>query len=188
MSLNAGEMLVWANQPIQHVYFLESGLASVVMSAGSKHPEIAMFGREGMAGHCVLLGADGICMMTSYGSKYIGDRSFLPVMAELNRRKAVVFTHPVKADCCRNLVPDVTENTIELATDTARAIASLLFSGVLSSYPEIRFIFSHAGGTLPSLTGRIIAQAKSSEELTRRLPAGPEFELRKLFYDTANAA
>jgi predicted TIM-barrel fold metal-dependent hydrolase len=135
-----------------------------------------------------VLKADGICMMTSYGGKYLGDRSFLPVMEELNRRKAVVFTHPVKADCCRNLVPEVTENTIELATDTARSIASLLFSGVLSKFPDIRFIFSHAGGTLPSLTGRIIAQAKSSEELARRLPKGPEFELRKLFYDTANAA
>jgi CRP-like cAMP-binding protein len=58
VSLNAGEMLVWANQPIQHAYFLESGLATVVMNAGSKNPEIAMFGKEGMAGHCVLLGVD----------------------------------------------------------------------------------------------------------------------------------
>ena len=30
-------------------------------------------------------------------------------MEELNRRKAVVYTHPFRNDCCRNLVPDVFE-------------------------------------------------------------------------------
>jgi predicted TIM-barrel fold metal-dependent hydrolase len=133
------------------------------------------------------LKADGVCMMTSYGGKYLGDPSMRPVMEELNRRRAVVFTHPVKADCCRNLIPGVGENTIELATDTARAITSLLFSGTLTQFPEIRFIFSHAGGTLPSLTGRLLAQAASPEG-KKALPNGPQVELRKLFYDTANAA
>jgi len=135
-----------------------------------------------------VLKADGICMMTSYGGKYLGDPSFQPVMAELNRRKAVVFTHPVRANCCRNLVPDVGDNTIELATDTARTIASLLVSGTVTRFPEIRFIFSHGGGTLPSLTGRIVAQVSASAEVKQRLPNGPIAELRKMFYDTANAS
>lgn len=134
-----------------------------------------------------VLKADGICMMTSFGGKYLGDPSLQPVMAELNRRKTVVFTHPVRANCCRNLVPDVGDNTIELATDTARTIASLLVSGTVVRFPEIRFIFSHGGGTLPSLTGRIIAQTASAA-MKQRLPNGPIAELRKMFYDTANAS
>jgi 6-methylsalicylate decarboxylase len=135
-----------------------------------------------------VLKADGICMMTGYGGKYLGDPSLAPIMEELNRRKAVVFTHPVRANCCRNLVPDVGDNTIELATDTARTIASLLVSGTVTRFPEIRFIFSHAGGTLPSLTGRIIAQVNASATAKQRLPNGPIPELRKMYYDTANAA
>jgi predicted TIM-barrel fold metal-dependent hydrolase len=135
-----------------------------------------------------VLKADGICMMTSYGGKYLGDASFQPIMAELDRRKAIVFTHPVKANCCRNLVPDVTDNTIELATDTARAIASLLVSGTVGRFPNVRFIFSHAGGTLPVLTGRILAQFNSSKDLQQRLPRGPIEELRKMYFDTANAS
>jgi 6-methylsalicylate decarboxylase len=133
------------------------------------------------------LRADGICMMTSYGGKYLGDPSITPVLEELNRRKAVVFTHPVKAPCCVALVPGVGPNTIELATDTARAIASLLFSGSLTRFPDIRFIFSHAGGTLPSLMGRILAQAASMPNAKTILPNGPIPELQKLYYDTANA-
>ena len=134
-----------------------------------------------------VLKVDGICLMTSYAGKYLGDPSLTPVMEELNRRKAVVFTHPVKADCCRNLVPDIGDNTIELATDTARTMAGLLISGTTTRFPDIRFIFSHAGGTLPALTGRMIAQA-TSPAAKQRLPNGPVPEMQKLFYDTANAA
>jgi 6-methylsalicylate decarboxylase len=67
---------------------------------------------------------DGICMMTDYQGKFLGDPAFQAVIAELNRRKAVVYTHPFRNDCCRNLVPDVFEPLIELGTDTTRTIAS----------------------------------------------------------------
>src|SRR5262245_33090 len=92
---------------------------------------------------------DGICMMTEYQGKLLGDPAFKPVMEELNRRKAVVYTRPFRNDCCRNLVPDVFEPLIELGTDTTRTIASLLFSGSAEQFPDIKWIFSHAGGTAP---------------------------------------
>ena len=135
-----------------------------------------------------VLKADGICMMTSYDGKYLGDAAFAPVMDELNRRKTVIYTHPVRANCCRNLIPGVGENVIELATDTARTITSLLFSGSAARCPDIRFIFSHAGGTLPALTGRIVQLYVSRKDSAQRLPNGPIHELTKFYYDTANAS
>jgi hypothetical protein len=39
---------------------------------------------------------------------------------------------------------------MEYGTDTTRAIMSLM-----AKYPDIRFIWSHAGGTAPFLAGRI---------------------------------
>ena len=135
-----------------------------------------------------VLKVDGICLLTSYAGKYLGDPAFAPIMDELNRRRAVVFTHPVRADCCRNLIPGVGENVLELATDTARTITSLLVSGTPARCPNLRFIFSHAGGTLPVLTGRIIQLYAASKEFAQRLPQGPLTELKRFYYDTANAS
>jgi predicted TIM-barrel fold metal-dependent hydrolase len=54
-----------------------------------------------------VLKADGIALYTSYAEKYLGDPAFVPVFEELNRRKAVVYTHPVSPVCCTNLIAGV---------------------------------------------------------------------------------
>jgi 6-methylsalicylate decarboxylase len=64
-----------------------------------------------------------------------------------------------------------------------------LLSGSLVRYRDIKWLFSHAGGTIPMLAGRIAAfydqKAKSSPDSFA--PEGVEAELRRLHYDTANA-
>ena len=130
------------------------------------------------------LKADGVCMMTSYQGKYPGDPAFAPVMSELNRRKAVVFFHPVKAECCKDLQPELAPALIELGTETTRAIASLIFDGTASRYPDIRFIFSHGGGTMPYLMTRFDGLA-ARPDIAKRLPNGLLYEVQKLYYDTA---
>src|ERR1700674_2532731 len=131
------------------------------------------------------LKADGVCLMTSYQGKYPGDPAFEPVMNELNRRKAVVFFHPVKAECCKDLQPELAPGLIELGTDTTRAIASIIFDGAASRYPDIRFIFSHGGGTMPYLMTRFAALA-NQPDIAKRMPNGFLYEVQKLYFDTAN--
>jgi predicted TIM-barrel fold metal-dependent hydrolase len=109
------------------------------------------------------------------------------VLEELNRRKAVVYYHPTGADCCRTLMSSVTPNLIEYPHDTARAITSLLFTGSLMKYRDIRFVFSHAGGTLPVLAGRI-AQLATPKDKAEKMPQGLNAELARLHYEMANAA
>ncbi len=133
------------------------------------------------------LKAEGIGLMTSYGDKWLGDRAFAPVWGELNRRKAVVYTHPHSPDCCANLKVGVAAADIEWATDTTRTIASLLFSGTAARYPAIRWIFSHGGGTMPFLLSRFQYEEKTSQDREKVLPQGLLFELRKFYYDTAQA-
>jgi predicted TIM-barrel fold metal-dependent hydrolase len=134
-----------------------------------------------------LLKADGIGVMTSYGDKYLGDEAFAPVWEELNRRKAVVYTHPLVPACCKNLVPEVPPPTIEYATDTTRTIASLLVTGTAARFPDIRWIFSHAGGTTPFLISRFTHLETIMKNREQRLPKGIMYELKKFYYETAQA-
>lgn len=134
-----------------------------------------------------VLKADGVGVYTSYGKQYLGDKAFAPIFAELNRRKAAVFVHPLVADCCGSVVPGIPTNAYELPFDTTRAIASLLFGGTLSKSPDIRFIFSHGGGAMPMLARRIDELTKESKALRENVPEGVRAALQRLYVDTAGA-
>ena len=132
------------------------------------------------------LKADGIALVTNYEGRYLGDAAFAPVWQELDRRKAVIYTHPIQGACCRGVKDDVSSSTIEYATDTTRTMASVLFSGTAVRYPAIRWIFSHGGGTTPFLLSRFTT-AEANMKDKSRLPNGVLPELRKFYYDTAQA-
>jgi 6-methylsalicylate decarboxylase len=140
------------------------------------------------------LNADGVGVMTSFGDRWLGDESWVPVMAELNRRKAIVYTHPTVANCCRNVLPDVHYSVVELSTDTTRAIANVVFSGTAARFPDIRFIFSHAGGTMPFVYQRFVAYPLLDKALglnkgiQDKVPSGVLRTLQSFYYDTAQAA
>jgi predicted TIM-barrel fold metal-dependent hydrolase len=134
------------------------------------------------------LKADGVNISTGWIDKYPGDPMFAPIFEELNRRKAVVYLHPTTQACCGGALPGVGDSWIEVPHDTTRAIVSLLFSGAIRKYRDVKFLWSHGGGTVPMLVDRIDwlskAQVKNRAEL---LPDGVHAELRRFFYDTANA-
>ncbi len=134
-----------------------------------------------------VLKADGIGLMTSYGDKWLGDPAFAPVLAELNRRKAVIYVHPSSPLCCTSLMSYVPPFFSEFQQDTTRAILSLIFSGSISRLPDIRFIFSHAGGTLPMVAGRI-EHYSLLPAFKDKVPNGFEHEVKRLYYEIANSA
>jgi predicted TIM-barrel fold metal-dependent hydrolase len=135
-----------------------------------------------------VLKADGIGLYTSYGDKWLGHPDFKPVMDELDRRKAIVYVHPLAPQCCGNLMPYVPASFIEYPQDTNRAVMSLLLSLTFTRTRDIRWIFSHAGGAVPLLAGRINSLTKFQKSNADLLPDGIDFELQRLHYETANAA
>jgi predicted TIM-barrel fold metal-dependent hydrolase len=130
------------------------------------------------------LKAEGIALWTTYSGKYLGDPAFLPVFEELNRRKAVVYTHPTPPDCCRSVVKGVPVSTLEYNHDTTRTIASLVFGEGKTAlrFPDIKFIWSHSGGTLPFLTSRfeVLASQRKAE-----YPDGAVPIFRRFYYEVA---
>ena len=134
------------------------------------------------------LKTDGIGLMTSYGDKWLGDPSFLPVMEELNRRKALVCTHPTTANCCVNLVKTQQPQMIEWGTDTTRTIADIIFSGNAQKFRDIRWIFSHAGGTMPFLIERFVRNPLVEPSAKATVPEGTLAGLKRFYYDTAQTS
>ena len=132
-----------------------------------------------------VLKAEGIALWTNYTGKYLGDAAFVPVFEELNRRKAVIYTHPTGSTCCVDMIKGVSEGTVETGTETTRTIASLLFGdgGTAARFPDIRFIWSHSGGTMPFLISRFEQQTKAKPD--PRLPNGPVPLLQKFYYEVA---
>jgi CRP-like cAMP-binding protein len=56
VELGLRKVLFEPNQPIEHIYFPESGYASLVTSGGGSKIELGLIGREGMVGVPVVLG------------------------------------------------------------------------------------------------------------------------------------
>ena len=133
------------------------------------------------------LKVDGIGIATSYGDAWPGDPMFAPIFEELDRRGAVVHLHPIAPNCCGNLVPGLGDSWVEYPTDSVRAALSLLFSGALVRYRNIKFIFSHGGGTLPMLVDRVDGLSKSVKNRDAIAPSGIAAELQRLHFDTADA-
>lgn len=130
------------------------------------------------------LGADGIQLMTSYGERYPGHPDFVPVMKELNRRSALVFVHPLAPVCCAPSLKWIQPSLFEFTQDTNRCVFSLLFTGTLAQFPDIRFIFCHSGAAVPILAGRAAVMG-FARDFADKMPNGIDHELRKLHYDVA---
>jgi predicted TIM-barrel fold metal-dependent hydrolase len=136
-----------------------------------------------------VLKADGVHMITSYDNEWLGNKLFAPVFDELNRRKAVVYTHPHTPLCCLKTLTEVVvpDAAIEYGTDTTRAIANYVFSGTSQRCPDIKIIWSHAGGTMPCLIYRFLKTADIPAN-RKHVPQGIIAELKKYYYDTAQAS
>jgi aminocarboxymuconate-semialdehyde decarboxylase len=128
---------------------------------------------------------DGVVLFSNAGGQYLGDRHFAPVFAELQRRRAVVFVHP-------NASPDpaahrlgLPDSLIDFTADTTRAIAQLLYSNTFAATSDVKWVFSHAGGTVPYLAGRfgIVDEMDVIPGAERRAGAAETF--RGLYFDTA---
>ncbi len=96
---------------------------------------------------------DGVILLSNVEGRYVGDPEFDTLMAELNRREALVLLHP-------NEVPASDENAAlhgwaEYPLDLTRAYVRLVHNDVLVRYPDIRWILAHAGGVVPFVAERV---------------------------------
>jgi predicted TIM-barrel fold metal-dependent hydrolase len=130
-----------------------------------------------------VLKLDGITHLTQVADRYVGHADYLPVYAELDRRKAVVFVHPTYPPKSAEKDWFVPRSIIDYPLETTRAISYMLFTGTLERLPNIKFIMSHAGGAIPFLAHRL-ALFDALTPYIERYPNGARHYLKRLYYDT----
>ncbi|MFI5314088.1 MAG: amidohydrolase family protein [Myxococcota bacterium] len=135
-----------------------------------------------------VLKLDGVVLLTSQSDgRYLGDPLFDDVMAELDRRAAVVFVHPTVPKTSESIRLEVPGFAAEFVFDTTRAAINLIWTGTMERRTNLRIILSHAGGATPYLAGRI-GLLGAFPQFRERAPKGAAHYLAQFHYDTALSA
>jgi 6-methylsalicylate decarboxylase len=144
------------------------------------------FALEEIARSADQLGADGFLLMNHIHNRYLGDPSFEPLFAELNRRRAVIMTHPdslpSEADGGSKISPNIPTQIADFMLDTTRGALGMMWSNTLDRYPDITIILPHGGGFLPYIVERISRGYFRGEGLDPEKVRG---YVRRFYYDTA---
>ncbi|MEW6453475.1 MAG: amidohydrolase family protein [Pseudomonadota bacterium] len=128
---------------------------------------------------------DGICLLTHTDKRHLGHADEDELYAELDKRKAVVFVHPLRNQAKNMPAYSYPAGMTELVLDTTRAIHNLLWNGTFGKFPNIKWIMPHGGGTIPFLVYRASAM-DNHPKVQAKLPGGSvESALRGLYYDVA---
>lgn len=128
---------------------------------------------------------DGVCLLTHVGDRHLGQSEDDELYAELHRRNAVVFVHPLRNQAKNMPAYGYPSGMTELVLDTTRAIHNLLWNGIFGRFPNIRWIMPHGGGTVPFLAYRMSAM-NDRAQVAANLPGGSVAgALRLLHYDVA---
>lgn len=126
------------------------------------------------------LSADGVVLLANNVGTYLGEDGHDDLFAALDARRAVVFIHP--AELPGPTVPGVLPFATDFLLDTTRSAYLLVRNGIRRTYPNIKFILSHAGGFVPYASHRM-AMAITSD--TGASPADTLDDFRGFYFDTA---
>jgi 6-methylsalicylate decarboxylase len=134
-----------------------------------------------------VLKLDGVSLMTNAGGSYLGDSRFDPIFGDLQERGAVVFVHPTASPDPTAHALGLPDALLDYPVDTSRAIAKLHYSNTFARTPDIKYLFSHAGGTIPFVASRF-SIVDQMDVIPGGEERGPIAEtLRRLYWDTASA-
>jgi aminocarboxymuconate-semialdehyde decarboxylase len=133
-----------------------------------------------------LPGVVGVALGCSVLGQPLDDPALDPVFAELDRRRAVVFLHPVGTGAPNTQDYSLTWMLGSRFEDSV-AMGRLILSGLTLRYPNIRVIVPHLGGTLALFLQRMdnVAERDGWRE-THSAELMPSDLARRFWFDTVN--
>jgi aminocarboxymuconate-semialdehyde decarboxylase len=101
------------------------------------------------------LGFRGIELGTNINGRNLDDKGLFPFWEAAQDLGVSIFVHPwemMGADRTRDYFQ---QWLVGMPAETTLSITSMIFGGVFDAFPNLRVMFSHAGGSFPFTLGRI---------------------------------
>lgn len=127
---------------------------------------------------------------SSAGHRPLDDLAFGPLFTVIEEMQLFTFMHPTGSYLSAGLHEFTLPIVVGWPTETAVAVARLIFSGTLRRHPRLKLVLAHGGGTLPYLLGRLdLAYSAPRHEANPacrgHIDRPPSHYLRQLYFDTA---
>jgi aminocarboxymuconate-semialdehyde decarboxylase len=130
------------------------------------------------------LGLAGVEICSNIAGRNLDEPDFLPFFERAGELGAFVFVHPSNVIGSDRLRRYYLTNLIGNPTDTAVAVASLIFGGVYDRAPGLVCCFAHGGGAFPMLLGRLAHGWRVRPEGKAAIARSPREYLPRIYCDT----
>ncbi len=136
------------------------------------------------------LHADGFGLSTHYAGVYLGDKRYDGLMSYLDSIGAVIAVHPVKPSALpKGVNREIPIPAMEFFMDTTRTFTNMVMNDIFSRFPNIKWIFPHAGAFLSILSDRMSGfSMQFRDSLSTKAPFDFKGDMRHVYFDAAGFA
>lgn len=128
----------------------------------------------------------GIQIGSNINNINLGDEKLYPIFEACEKLDLAIMVHPWEMMGQQHMSKYWLPWLVGMPAETARSIASLIFSGVMEKLPKLRFCFAHAGGSFIPTIGRLEHGFNCRPDLVAiDNPVNPRHYLGKFWVDSA---
>jgi predicted TIM-barrel fold metal-dependent hydrolase len=131
------------------------------------------------------LGLAGAMLLTNVDGELLDAPRLEPFWERASELGALLYVHPTAPAVTTGLEDYGLAIALGFFADTNLALARLTFSGVFERHRGIRWVFSHAGGTIPFMLPRLDNYYDQFPQCREHIARPPSAILTELTYDTA---
>jgi aminocarboxymuconate-semialdehyde decarboxylase len=154
------------------------GLATVPMQS----PDLAIAEMERAMTE---LGFKGVEIGTSINGRDLDQPEFFPFFRRAQELGAFVMMHPSACAICAGRAEKYYfQNVMGYMLESAIALGSLIFSGVLERLPKLKLYSTHGGGFMPYQIGRLDHVRRARRECANLIPRDPSEYLKRVNFDS----
>jgi aminocarboxymuconate-semialdehyde decarboxylase len=132
------------------------------------------------------IGLKGVMLFGNANGIPLSDERFWPLYERASDIGAVMYIHPTYPVGVEAMQEYWLMPLVGFLFDTTLAAASLVYSGVVERFPEIKWVLAHLGGAIPYLAERLDRGYRAFAECRKSIEKLPSAYLKEFYYDSVN--